>query len=144
MLVFVATGYATELVAHKLQGRHGRCGLAWRFEPGRRRAVLDAFKAHTLRVVVATDVAARGIDDRRPAGGGQLRLARSAAEYVHRIGRTGRAGESGLAVSFIVPEQEAHFRLIEKRQGARVARAGAWVRVDAGRPGAGVRCVRRR
>jgi ATP-dependent RNA helicase RhlE len=43
-------------------------------------------------------------------------LPRSAVDYVHRIGRTGRAGESGLAVSFVSAGTEAHFRLIEKRQ----------------------------
>ena len=44
-------------------------------------------------------------------------LPRSAVDYVHRIGRTGRAGESGLAVSFVSPATEAHWHLIEKRQG---------------------------
>ena len=44
-------------------------------------------------------------------------LPRSAVDYVHRIGRTGRAGEPGLAVSFVSADTEAHFRLIAKRQG---------------------------
>ena len=44
-------------------------------------------------------------------------LPRSAVDYVHRIGRTGRAGASGLAVSFVTPASEAHWHLIEKRQG---------------------------
>jgi ATP-dependent RNA helicase RhlE len=49
-------------------------------------------------------------------------LPRSAVDYVHRIGRTGRAGASGLAVSFVSPDTEAHFRLIEKRQGLSLPR----------------------
>ena len=49
-------------------------------------------------------------------------LPRSPTDYVHRMGRTGRAGQSGLALSFVTAEMEAHFRLIEKRQGQRVAR----------------------
>jgi superfamily II DNA/RNA helicase len=58
--------------------------------------------------------------------GAVRRLPRSAADYTHRIGRTGRAGASGVAISFICadsPENaESHFRLIEKRQGQRVPR----------------------
>jgi superfamily II DNA/RNA helicase len=49
-------------------------------------------------------------------------LPRSAVDYVHRIGRTGRAGESGLALSFVSAANEAHWRLIEKRQGLSVPR----------------------
>ena len=123
VLVFVATKYATELVAHKLH-RAGIAAAALHgdLSQGGRRAVLDAFKARTLRVVVATDVAARGIDIAGLPAVVNYDLPRSPAEYVHRIGRTGRAGESGVAVSFIVPDQEAHFRLIERRQGMRVER----------------------
>ena len=49
-------------------------------------------------------------------------LPRSAGDYMHRIGRTGRAGESGMAVSFVSADTEAHFRLIEKRKDLRIVR----------------------
>ena len=49
-------------------------------------------------------------------------LPRSPSDYVHRIGRTGRAGEAGLALSFVTPESEAHMRLIEKRLGVQLER----------------------
>ncbi|RZL09340.1 MAG: hypothetical protein EOP40_10255, partial [Rubrivivax sp.] len=49
-------------------------------------------------------------------------LPRSAVDHVHRIGRTGRAGQGGVAVSFVTPDMEGHFRLIEKRQGLRLPR----------------------
>jgi ATP-dependent RNA helicase RhlE len=49
-------------------------------------------------------------------------LPRSSSDYTHRIGRTGRAGESGCAINFVSAVTEAHFRLIEKRQGLKVAR----------------------
>jgi ATP-dependent RNA helicase RhlE len=75
-----------------------------------------------LQVLVATDVAARGIDIEQLPVVVNYDLPRSAADHQHRIGRTARAGASGLAVSFISAETEAHFRLIEKRQGLRVAR----------------------
>ena len=123
MLVFAATKYATELVAHKLH-RAGIHAAAFHgdLSQGARRAVLDAFKASELQVVVATDVAARGIDIAGLPVVVNFDLPRSPDDYIHRIGRTGRAGASGLAISFITPEAESHFRLIEKRQGQRVPR----------------------
>jgi len=58
-------------------------------------------------------------------------LPRSTADYVHRIGRTGRAGASGVAVSFVSPATEAHFRLIEKRNRFRLERErGEWILGD--------------
>ncbi len=123
VLVFVATRYASELVADKLQ-RHGFAAAAFHADAsqGARREALHAFKAGRLQVVVATDLAARGIDIALLPVVVNYDLPRSADDHVHRIGRTGRAGASGLAVSFITPESEAHFRLIEKRQGQRVPR----------------------
>ena len=126
VLVFVATQYASEHVADKLR----RAGLQaealhGRQSPGRRAATLDAFSAGRLPVLVATDLAARGIDLPGLGVVVQHDLARAAVDHTHRIGRTGRAGATGLAVSFILadaPGSEAHFRLIEKRQQQRVPR----------------------
>lgn len=117
MLVFVATQYAAEHVAEKLYKAgifaspfHG--GLS----QGARNQVLQEFKDERWQVVVTTDLAARGIDIAQLPAVVNYDLPRSAVDYVHRIGRTGRAGESGMAVSFVTPEAQAHFRLIEKRQ----------------------------
>ncbi|RZI83407.1 MAG: DEAD/DEAH box helicase [Rubrivivax sp.] len=124
VLVFVATKYATEHVAEKLC-RAGLRAAAFHGElsQGARTQVLADFKASRLQVVVATDVAARGIDVARLPAVVNYDLPRSAVDYVHRIGRTGRAGEVGAAVSFISTDtDEAHFRLIEKRQGQRIER----------------------
>lgn len=123
VLVFVATQYAAEHVAEKLYQAgifatpfHG--GLS----QGARRQVLDEFKAERWQVVLTTDLAARGLDiDHLPAVV-NFDLPRSPADYVHRIGRTARAGESGVAVSFVVPHSEPHMRLIEKRLGMQLAR----------------------
>ena len=68
-------------------------------------------------MVIATDVAARGLDISQLPVVVNFDLPRSAVDYTHRIGRTGRAGEAGVAVSFVSADTEAHFRLIEKRQG---------------------------
>jgi len=123
VLVFVATKYATELVAHKLvrAGIHA-ASLHGDLAQGTRADVLQAFKDRAARVLVATDVAARGIDIARLPVVVNYDLPRATADYLHRIGRTGRAGESGLAVSFVTATQESHFRLIEKRQKQRVPR----------------------
>jgi len=122
-LVFVATKYATEHVAMKLQ----RLGFAARalhgdLSQGARSQALADFKAGRVRVLLATDVAARGIDVVDLAAVVNFDLPRSTADYVHRIGRTGRAGASGVAVSFVSPATEAHFRLIEKRNRFRLER----------------------
>jgi superfamily II DNA/RNA helicase len=123
VLVFVATRYATEHVADKLT-RTGipAAPLHGELSQGARTQALADFKAERLKVLVATDVAARGLHIAQLPVVVNYDLPRAAADYVHRIGRTARAGESGLAVSFISAETEAHFRLIEKRQGRRVER----------------------
>jgi ATP-dependent RNA helicase RhlE len=126
VLVFVATQYASERVAHKLQNAGlSAAALHGQLSPGRRAEVLADFKAKRLAVLVATDLAARGLDVAQLAAVVNHDLPRSAVDHTHRIGRTGRAGESGVAVSFIcadAPGSEAHFRLIEKRQQQRVRR----------------------
>ena len=123
VLVFVATKHAAEIVAEKLRKYsikaepfHGE------LSQGKRQQVLHDFRAKALQVMVATDVAARGIDITQLPVVVNFDLPRSAVDYTHRIGRTGRAGEPGLAVSFVNARSEAHFRLIEKRQKLRVER----------------------
>ena len=123
VLVFVATKHAAEIVADKLR----KAGL--NAEPfhgvlsqGKRTQVLEDFKASRVQVVVATDLAARGIDVVQLPAVVNYDLPRSAVDHVHRIGRTGRAGEHGMALSFVTADMEAHFRLIEKRQGKSVPR----------------------
>jgi ATP-dependent RNA helicase RhlE len=123
VLVFVATKHAAEIVADKLrkvdieaEPFHGE------LSQGKRTQVLQDFKIKAVQVVVATDVAARGIDIAQMPVVVNYDLPRSATDYTHRIGRTGRAGESGVAVSFVSAATEAHFKLIEKRQGIKVAR----------------------
>jgi superfamily II DNA/RNA helicase len=123
VLVFVATRHACDHVAEKL-GKGGIAAAAFHGDAsqGARTRVLADFKAGHLQVLVATDLGARGIDIAHLPVVVNYDLPRSAVDYVHRIGRTGRAGASGLAVSFVSASTEAHFRLIEKRQGRRVAR----------------------
>ena len=122
-LVFVATRYSTGHVAEKLR-RAGipAAALSGDLSQGARTQALADFRAGRVTVLVATDVAARGIDIAQLPAVVNYDLPRSTTDYVHRIGRTGRAGESGVAVSFVPDNVEQHFRLIEKRQGMRVPR----------------------
>ncbi|MCX2861925.1 DEAD/DEAH box helicase [Paucibacter sp. PLA-PC-4] len=123
LLVFVATKYAAEHVSDKLWKTGIKAAaLHGELSQGTRRQVLAALKANEIQVLVATDVAARGLDIPDLPAVLNYELPRSPADYTHRIGRTGRAGASGVALSFITADSEAHFRLIEKRQGQRVAR----------------------
>ena len=123
VLVFVATRYASEHVADKLR-RSGFAAAAFHgdLSQGARTRVLADLRSGALRVVLATDMAARGLHIAGLPVVFNYDLPRSAVDYTHRIGRTARAGASGLAVSFVSPASEAHFRLIEKRQGQRVPR----------------------
>ena len=123
VLVFVATKHAAEIVADKLRKAnieaepfHGE------LSQGKRSQVLMDFKASVVQVVVATDVAARGLDIKALPAVVNYDLPRSAVDYTHRIGRTGRAGLAGIAISFVSAATVAHFRLIEKRHALAVPR----------------------
>ncbi len=123
VLVFVATKYHTEHVADKLR----RAGLKaealhGELSQGARMAALADFKASKIQVLIATDVAARGLDIVSLPVVVNYDLPRSPADYTHRIGRTGRAGEHGVAVSFVSAETHAHFCLIEKRNKLTITR----------------------
>jgi ATP-dependent RNA helicase RhlE len=116
VLVFVATKYSTEHVAEKLR-RAGinAAAIHGELSQGARTQALADFKAEQVQVLVATDIAARGIDIMQLPAVVNYDLPRSTDDYIHRIGRTGRAGQSGVAVSFVSASTESHFRLIEKR-----------------------------
>ncbi len=123
VLVFAATQHACQIIAAKLRKAginaepfHGQ------LSQGKRSQVLADFKASRVKVVIATDVASRGLDISELPVVVNFDLPRSAVDYTHRIGRTGRAGHSGLAISFVSPDIEAHWRLIEKRQQISVPR----------------------
>ncbi|BFL84773.1 DEAD/DEAH box helicase [Shewanella baltica] len=89
---------------------------------GARTRVLDGFKNGEISVLIATDIAARGIDiDKLPVVI-NFDLPRSPADYMHRIGRSGRAGEAGLAVTLISHEDYHHFGVIEKKNKLKLVR----------------------
>ncbi|MFA0924921.1 DEAD/DEAH box helicase [Xanthomonas fragariae] len=121
VLVFVASRHTAEKVAEKLtktginaQPLHGA------LSQGRRDRTLQGFKQHDVQVLVATDLAGRGIDIQALPAVLNYDLPRSTVDYTHRIGRTARAGASGIAISFVTAENRHQWRLIEKRQRLRV------------------------
>ena len=123
VLVFVATKYAAHTVAEKLRKAqvaaapfHGDLAQSVRSQ------VLEDFKRGAWDVLVTTDLAARGIDVTALSLVVNHDLPRSADDYTHRIGRTARAGTSGMAISFVSAATEAHLQLIEKRHGMHLVR----------------------
>jgi len=122
-LVFVNAKNGCNHLAEKLSKRgvtaevfHGDKGQ------GARSRVLEAFKAGEVEVLIATDIAARGLDIEKLPVVINFDLPRSPSGYMHRIGRSGRAGEVGLALSLIDHEDYHHFRVIEKKNKIRLER----------------------
>ncbi len=117
VLVFVATKHAAEMVADKLRkARINAEPFHGQLSQGKRTQVLADFKASRLKVIVATDLAGRGLDIAELPVVVNYDLPRSVVDYTHRIGRTGRAGKSGVALSFVSADSAAHFGLIQKRE----------------------------
>ncbi|MDO6496575.1 DEAD/DEAH box helicase [Photobacterium sanguinicancri] len=122
-LIFVNAKNSCEHLADKLHKRginaevfHGDKGQ------GARTRVLDAFKSGEIEVLIATDIAARGLDIEKLPVVINFDLPRSPSDYMHRIGRSGRAGEVGLALSLLDYEDYHHFKIIEKKNKIRLER----------------------
>jgi superfamily II DNA/RNA helicase len=116
VLVFVATRYASEHVALKLR-RYGikASELHGKLDQDARTRRLEDFKKGKINVLIATDLASRGLDVQGLPAVVNYDLPRSTEDFIHRIGRTGRAGQKGTAITFVTAGNEAHYGLIEKR-----------------------------
>jgi ATP-dependent RNA helicase RhlE len=110
-------GRTLEKVGHRVAVLHGDRRLS------QRRTALEGFRRGTYRVLVATDIAARGIDVANIGHVINYDLPNTPEDYVHRIGRTGRMKASGRATSFVTAEDHYQFRAIEKLLGTPVPRA---------------------
>lgn len=121
VLVFTNTKHRANRVAELLNGA-GIPAMAIHGNKSQNARVLalSSFKEGTIRVLVATDIAARGIDVSGLPCVINFELPNVPETYVHRIGRTGRAGRPGLAISFCNREEEAYLRDIEKLIGKKV------------------------
>jgi superfamily II DNA/RNA helicase len=116
VLVFVATRHKAEQVSRKLR-KYGVAAseIHGKLDQADRDARLGAFRSGKTRVLIATDLAARGIDVLGLSAVINYDLPRGADDFVHRTGRTGRAGRSGTAISFVSADTESHFDFLEKR-----------------------------
>ncbi|MCA1626481.1 MAG: DEAD/DEAH box helicase, partial [Acidobacteria bacterium] len=123
VLVFTRTRRGAERLSHILEARAHKVNRihADRTQP-QREAALRGFKAGQTRVLVATDIAARGIDVDSISHVINYDVPAAPEDYVHRIGRTGRAGQAGRAITLVAPIDELPMRAIERLTGQSVER----------------------
>ncbi len=115
MIVFVRTKNATVELAEKLEARGYSCApLNGDMNQALREKTIERLKKKGVDIVIATDVAARGIDVERISHVVNYDIPHDTEAYVHRIGRTGRAGRRGKAILFVAPREKRMLRAIEK------------------------------
>ena len=121
VLVFASSVTKADGVVNKLlKNRIHAAAIHSKLSQQSRQFNLQEFKSGGLRVLVTTDLLARGIDISFLPCVINYELPRSPKDYLHRIGRTGRAESPGQAISLISPQEIEHFRMIEKKMGTRV------------------------
>ncbi len=116
VLVFTRTKRGAERLASQL-GKDGieTAAIHGDKSQGARTRALEAFKRQSVRALIATDVAARGLDIQQLPHVVNYDLPQTPEDYVHRIGRTGRAGRSGTAISLVCAEERGHFAAIQRQ-----------------------------
>ena len=121
MIMFVRTKFETEELAEKLRARgFNAAAINGDIAQQQRERTVEQLKDGRLDILVATDVAARGLDVDRIGLVVNFDVPREAEAYVHRIGRTGRAGRHGEAVTFLTPKEKSKLRQIERLTGTRL------------------------
>jgi len=120
-LVFARTKHGAEkLMKSLVRDGYNAASIHGNKSQGQRDRAIKAFREGTITILVATDVAARGIDIPGVANVINYDLPNVAESYVHRIGRTARAGREGVAISFCSPDERAYLHDIEKLLGRRI------------------------
>lgn len=116
VLVFTSSTFKADSVTEKLNknGIEARA-IHSKKSQGARLEALNRFKSGKTKVLVATDLISRGIDIQFLPYVINYELPRSPKDYIHRIGRTGRAENPGEAISFVSPEEQQHFKVIQKK-----------------------------
>lgn len=122
-IIFGRTKRRVDEIAEGLKSRgYSAEGIHGDLSQPRRESVLRQFRNATIDVLVATDVAARGLDITGVSHVYNFDIPQDAEGYVHRIGRTGRAGRSGKAISLVTPREREHFRSIQHSIGTQIKR----------------------
>lgn len=122
MVVFVRTKAATIEVAESLTQRgHDAVALHGDMRQAERERVVEDLRAGKRRLLVATDVAARGLDLTVVSHVVNFDLPGDLESYIHRIGRTGRAGREGMAIAFVSPREKHRLRALERVSAGRIA-----------------------
>jgi len=124
MIVFVRTKQATEEVADRLKSRgYAAAAINGDIPQAQRERTIAALKNGTVDILVATDVAARGLDVERISHVLNYDIPHDTESYVHRIGRTGRAGRSGAALLFVSPRENHMLKAIERATRQKITEA---------------------
>ena len=123
-LVFTRTKHgADRVVRHLVAAGINAAAIHGNKSQAQRTRALDGFRNGSVPVLVATDIAARGIDVPGVSAVFNFELPNVAEQYVHRIGRTARAGRSGIAVSYVAPDEQTYLRDIQRLTGMQLAKA---------------------
>jgi ATP-dependent RNA helicase RhlE len=123
LLVFTRTKHGADRLHRMLERKHFKVA---RIHSGRsqkqRQQALDGFRKCQYQILIATDIAARGIDVQNISHVINYDIPNNADDYIHRVGRTGRAERNGIAYTFVLPEDEIHVRSIERSIGKKLNR----------------------
>jgi ATP-dependent RNA helicase RhlE len=123
VLVFVRTKHRVERLAEQLyKAGHSVDSIQGNLSQSRRQAALDSFRSGSIKILVATDIAARGIDVSNISHVINYDMPENVDAYTHRIGRTGRVDETGEAFTFVTHEDMGLVRDIEKVLGKPIER----------------------
>jgi ATP-dependent RNA helicase RhlE len=115
-LVFASSVHRADAIADKLSNNgYSAMAMHSKKSQGARENALYKFKSGDIQVLVATDLISRGIDIPFLPFVINYELPRSPKDYIHRIGRTGRAENAGTAISFVNNEEQHHFGIIQKK-----------------------------
>ncbi|PCJ48341.1 MAG: ATP-dependent RNA helicase [Gammaproteobacteria bacterium] len=123
IIIFVRTKTATSELAEKLQARgYSAAAINGDMQQSSREQTIEKLKKGRIDILIATDVAARGLDVERISHVINYDIPYDTESYIHRIGRTGRAGRSGNAILFVAPRERRMFYAIEKATNKKIDR----------------------